>query len=45
MIKRIKLSDRILLVAVTSLFVVSTLGLIWLRLNFDQVVSMIQVVH
>lgn len=45
MIKRIKLSDRILLGAITALFAAGTVALIWLRLNWESLVSMVQIVY
>ena len=45
MIKRIKLSDRILLGAIAALFAAGTVALIWLRLNWECIFSLVQIVH
>ncbi len=45
MIKRIKLSDRILIAAVVTLFGAATIALVWLRFNWESIVNLIQIVQ
>lgn len=42
MIKRLKLSDKILFGTIAGFFLLTTLSLIWLRLNWESYVSMVQ---
>lgn len=45
MIKRLKLSDRILLGAISAMFAAVTIALVWFRFNWESIVSLVHIIQ